>query len=604
MSTMPFHRRIGRFNLGKTLGQGGSATVFLAEDTLLGVKRAVKLVIAPNEDAREALRRRLRVEARAMAQIGHPNILRVYDVLQEGQDDIVVMELAEGGSLSGWLEANGPMPAPLAISYLIQVLSALSAAHAAGIVHRDVKPQNILLDRSGTALLADFGIALITSADAVRTTRVGSAMGSLSYMPPEQRLDARSVGVAADIYACGSTLYNLLTAQSPIDLFMAEAESERWNGIPPRICDVLLRALSRDPAARYPTARAMALALHAILQEEVAEAVERRDPLDPRLFPEPSSTLSPGGGLTGRGRLSTIPGIEATNHAITLLEDAPETLRSQAAGALTITLLEEGPLQGKAPEQSVAPSERTPVTPATLVPDLPPPSPPPPRSSSPVTPPVARWVAPVGLALLLAAITLGAWWAEQREGPDTVLSPPASPPASPEASVAPAASDLAQAPLEASDPEGVQIKPKVSEPVSAPPARVSATTPSAAGGATVAKATASSAAPEAAVAQEAPLGRWSATFNGRPATFTLHGSPGAVRGDVSVRLALGAEPVTTQVEGKYDAEARVLSLADQIEGPDAGTYTLTLEDSLDRFSGKFVTRLSGRTVIVSGWRSP
>ena len=160
-----------------------------------------------------------------MAQLQHPNVLPVLDIGSEGAHNYVVMALAEGGSVSDKLRV-GLSPRE-AVDVMLPILSALAAAHASGVVHRDVKPQNILLDGNDTPPLADFGIALIDRADADRRTRTGVVMGSLAYTAPEQRLDARAVTAQADVYAAGTTLYALLTRRSPMDLFVAPLHSER-----------------------------------------------------------------------------------------------------------------------------------------------------------------------------------------------------------------------------------------------------------------------------------------------------------------------------------------------------------------------------------------
>lgn len=253
--------REGRYELREPLGKGGMASVFLAYDNELATHRAVKIVTyqATEEDPR---RRRLRNEAQAMAQLCHPHVVQVFDIGSEGPVDYVVMELAPGGSLADQLEQHGPMPVKVAVGWALDVLSALSAAHAAGIVHRDVKPQNVLVDALGRAMLADFGIALITDDD-VRRTRTGIAMGSLAYMPPEQRLDAARVTHRADLYAVGSTLYRLLTHEGAVDLFLADEDSPRWAGVDPELAAVLRKAVASEPAHRYSSATAFAEALSA-----------------------------------------------------------------------------------------------------------------------------------------------------------------------------------------------------------------------------------------------------------------------------------------------------------------------------------------------------
>ena len=251
--------RDGRYELREPLGKGGMASVFLAFDNELATHRAVKLV-THQTTAEDPRRRRLRREAQAMAQLCHPHVVQVFDIGSEGPVDYVVMELAPGGSLADQLEQHGPMPTNVAVGWTLDVLSALSAAHAAGIVHRDVKPQNVLVDSLGRAMLADFGIALITD-DEVRRTRTGIAMGSLAYMPPEQRLDAARVTHRADLYAVGSTLYRLLTHESAVDLFLADAESPRWNGVDPELAAILRKACANEPAHRFGSALAFARAL-------------------------------------------------------------------------------------------------------------------------------------------------------------------------------------------------------------------------------------------------------------------------------------------------------------------------------------------------------
>ncbi|MCP4806734.1 MAG: serine/threonine protein kinase [Proteobacteria bacterium] len=313
-----------RYELGDMLGAGGAARVLHARDRRLGVDRAVKLISGSEGPMRAQLRTRLEREARAMAQLDHPNVLRIYDIGHDDGQDYVVMDLADGGSLSDWLRKRGPMAPDVALPFMIQVLAALAAAHAAGIVHRDVKPQNILLDLRGKALLADFGIAMLD--DNQRTTKTGIAMGSVAYMAPEQRLDARSVGPAADLYATGATLYHLLTRANPVDLFTADAASSRFDGVPPRLRDVLVRATRLSPTQRYPDARSMALDLLELMSD--GGAIEG---LDPKLFADPAPELSGGHPETVIGDLPEGPSVEATQGAITFLGDDFELFRARLA---------------------------------------------------------------------------------------------------------------------------------------------------------------------------------------------------------------------------------------------------------------------------------
>lgn len=256
----------GRYALGERLGEGAAAEVYAAVDQTLEIPRAVKL-LAGGGGARKRLRDRLKAEARGMAQLDHPNILPIYDVGAEGALDYVVMKLAAGGSLQDQLSSQEGLPPDRACGFVVQLLSALDAAHSAGIVHRDVKPQNILLDGGGHVLLSDFGIALWQQN---RSTQTGMAMGSLPYMAPEQRLDASRVGPAADLYAAGATLYHLLTSANPVDLFASPDFSPRWEEVPLPLRPFIRRATSYEVSDRFPDAAVMAQALLAAMPDVVA----------------------------------------------------------------------------------------------------------------------------------------------------------------------------------------------------------------------------------------------------------------------------------------------------------------------------------------------
>ncbi len=279
----------GRYKLESQLGVGGAASVYRAYDTTLEVPRAIKIL----HGGHSTLRKRMEAEAKAMARLNHNNVLRVYDIGTDQDVDFIVMDLAEAGTLGDLVDSGGPLSESEALKYAVQVLAALAAAHEAGIVHRDVKPQNVLIDRDGTALLADFGIALVTG-DVSRGTRTGVAMGSLAYMPPEQRLDARSVGATADIYAVGATIYLLLPGRNPVDLFTAKPDSKRWAGLSEPVRDVIRRATAMNPTDRYADAGHMAGDILALLA--VAS---------PKVLPRP--TELPADGISDPERHRTLP---------------------------------------------------------------------------------------------------------------------------------------------------------------------------------------------------------------------------------------------------------------------------------------------------------
>ena len=275
-----------RYQLADVIGSGSTSRVYRAHDTTLDKPCAVK-ILKTGSDAKIAAR--LVREAKAMASIRHPNILPVYDtgMLTDGRAWIV-MELAEE-TLASRIAASGPIPMSRLLLLGIHILEGLQAAHDAGVIHRDVKPQNVLLTQDDRALLGDFGIAAITAMEN-RDTDVGTSLGTFAYMPPEQRTNARDVGPQADQYAAAATLYQALTAANPVDLFAVPADSERWQGVPKPLGDALRRALSYKPSDRFPSCRDMADCLRAlrnqtgmmhepvVLDQTLTPAPERRTP--------------------------------------------------------------------------------------------------------------------------------------------------------------------------------------------------------------------------------------------------------------------------------------------------------------------------------------
>jgi serine/threonine protein kinase len=256
----------GRYRLvGEPLGAGGAAVVFRAVDEKLEAPRAIKLLKPVGDPAiAAALVRRLAAEARAMGRIDHPNVLKVY-ALGEGAEPYVVMALAEG-SVRDRVD-SGPLPPDAVARVGVQVCAALAAAHGGGVVHRDVKPHNMLIDAHGAIQLADFGIALLADDPGGRLTRAGAAMGSLAFVAPEQRIDARTVGPSADVYATGASLYALLTGKNPVDLFSAGEDSPRWEPVPPALRPLILQATHGDPRARTASPNALGSALLAVLPD-------------------------------------------------------------------------------------------------------------------------------------------------------------------------------------------------------------------------------------------------------------------------------------------------------------------------------------------------
>ncbi|MBI1852985.1 MAG: serine/threonine protein kinase [Planctomycetes bacterium] len=236
------------------IGRGGMGRVFKARHRRLGRTVAVKFL--PPEVARDPEHQaRFEREARALAMLDHPNIVRVYDAGGEGERAYVVMEFVEGPSLS----KESPMPVRRALDVAKQVCDALAYAHARGIVHRDIKPQNLLVDADGRVKVADFGIARIVAPGGERfdVTRASVAVGTPRYMAPEA-LAGAPPDPRMDVYSLGATLYDLVMGRPPAgDFEPAPAPLDR----------ILRRALAADPSRRYPNAEAMRIDVEAALSQ-------------------------------------------------------------------------------------------------------------------------------------------------------------------------------------------------------------------------------------------------------------------------------------------------------------------------------------------------
>ena len=266
----------GRYQLLAVLGKGGMATVWRARDTETGLERAIK-ILHTDVAQRKSYRSRFLAEARTLGRLDHPNILKVFDVGEEEGRFWFVAEVVEGGALIDYLEQRGKMPPLESLDTTFQVLQALGAAHLEGVVHRDVKPDNILLSPDGRVRLSDFGIARIRNERVDHRTRTGVAMGTVGYMAPEQRENARGVGPGADLYSVGATLYALVTGLEPQDLFASQLDPRLLDGVPPAIRDVVRKSTAYRPEYRYLGARAMAVDVAAAY-----DAIARGDGLPER----------------------------------------------------------------------------------------------------------------------------------------------------------------------------------------------------------------------------------------------------------------------------------------------------------------------------------
>ena len=248
----------GRYQLGKVIGEGGIASVWSAVDRTLGVERAIKLL---DEQAGRfpAFRSRFHTEARIMARIEHPTVMRVYDYGSEAGRYYLVMELIDGGSVKDLLVAGKRIPPVRALRISFDVVSALTAVHAMGAIHRDVKPGNILLSTDGSSRLSDFGIVRLVDSTPMHETRSDDRLGTVGYMAPEQSVDPTQVGPPADLYAVGATLFAMVTGRHPSVLAALQRRPELLEKVDPAIANVIRKATEWDVADRYPDGRAMAV---------------------------------------------------------------------------------------------------------------------------------------------------------------------------------------------------------------------------------------------------------------------------------------------------------------------------------------------------------
>lgn len=241
----------GRYLLVEIIGEGGMAIVYRGFDQRLQVWRAIK-VLNPQYASSRKIKARFDTEAQTMALLEHPNIVRVYDVGSVGDISYIVMELVEGGTPVDWLERYGAMPVNRALEVIDQLCSGIAAAHAKGVIHRDIKPHNVLVTLDGTCRVTDFGIARVGDTDQ-SLTKTGAVMGTWGYMAPEQRSDAKNVDERGDVYAIAATLYTLVTNRIPMDLFAADRDKSVMSGVPEVLFDVLSKATEYNREDRYST---------------------------------------------------------------------------------------------------------------------------------------------------------------------------------------------------------------------------------------------------------------------------------------------------------------------------------------------------------------
>jgi serine/threonine protein kinase len=266
-------RVAGRYELVRPLGHGAMATVDLAHDVELDRPVALKR-LAENLARDQDLRRRFLREARLAARLAHPNVVRVFDVGEDDGRPFIAMEYVEGQTLAELVGRRGKLPAAEVATLGMQMCAGLAASHVAGLVHRDVKPQNLLLGTDGVLKLGDFGIA--AGPGGTHLTLAGTVLGTAGYLAPEQARGER-VTAAADIYAVGAVLYELLTgepsrtvgslAELGAEDFQPRDLAARLRSAPPELVSAVTACLSPQPEDRPPSAAALARLLAPVASE-------------------------------------------------------------------------------------------------------------------------------------------------------------------------------------------------------------------------------------------------------------------------------------------------------------------------------------------------
>jgi len=269
-------KSLGRYQIKGVLGKGAMGLVYDALDPKLDRRVAIKTILTRTLDEATARHYSMRFkrEVRAVARLNHRNIVQVYDFGNEGDLAYIVMEYIKGRELKDYFAAKERFDLKTILQLMIELLDALECAHEAGVIHRDVKPANVMIDAAGHAKLTDFGVARFTEPDADHeATRAGTLLGTPSYMSPEQ-IQGQPIDRRSDIFSAGVLFYQLLTGQKPFEgtqWALAKKivqDDPVWPSalvqIPAVFDQVVSRALAKAPERRYPNARSFAEALRRI----------------------------------------------------------------------------------------------------------------------------------------------------------------------------------------------------------------------------------------------------------------------------------------------------------------------------------------------------
>lgn len=334
---------LGKYKLLGHIGTGGMSSVYLAEHTKLGGKRAIKVL--PKKRVKDAsYLARFQLEAKAIASLNHPNIVLAYDI--DNQDDVhyIVMEYVDGVDLQALVKRDGPLEFNAAADAICQAARGLQHAHSKGVIHRDVKPGNLLIDAEKKVRLLDMGLALVAAGDdsSLTVAHNENVLGTADYLAPEQALNSHTVDHRADIYGLGCTLYFLLTGQPPFNEgTLAQRIAKHQNQMPAPIrtrradCPgelegICVKMIQKDPAYRYQSA------------EEVAEALTKFLAAVPNEQPLAAAVGEPRGG--GQNGSSSISLDENERSASSLQRDTVSAKNDDTVASRRSALLRNGGL--------------------------------------------------------------------------------------------------------------------------------------------------------------------------------------------------------------------------------------------------------------------
>lgn len=278
----------GRYKIIEIIGGGGMANVYLATDTILGREVAIKVLRLEYANDEEFIARFDR-EAQAATSLSHPNIVNIYDVGEQDHILYMVMEYVQGPTLKEYIQKHGPIEVEEALRIMKQITSAIAHAHAHDLVHRDIKPQNILIDPNGQVKVTDFGIAIALSATAL--TQTNSILGSVHYLSPEQARGGLATKIS-DIYSLGIVFFELLTGrlpfsgESPVSIALKHLQNDtpsvrNYNQqVPQSVENIVLKSTAKDPFHRYQTVYEMEVALDSALDPSIINEEKYTPPVE------------------------------------------------------------------------------------------------------------------------------------------------------------------------------------------------------------------------------------------------------------------------------------------------------------------------------------